>query len=90
MEGQEQIKDFSWALAMLREGKKVFRAGWHGRGLSIELQNPDENSKMTLPYIYLNVPVEEMVEFAAVPWVASQTDILSDDWEEYQEEEAGR
>jgi len=42
----------------------------------LELQIPDKNSKMTLPYIYLNTTCGNLV-----PWLASQTDILSDDWE---------
>ncbi len=47
----------------------------------LELQRPDAHSKMTLPYIYLNYP--ECVTYpygARVPWLASQTDMLSEDW----------
>lgn len=41
----------------------------------LELQVPDEYSKMTLPYIYMKT-----VSGGLVPWIASQTDILSEDW----------
>lgn len=70
--------DFGWALDMLRAGKRVCRSGWNGRGMYLQLQVPDEHSKMQRPYIYIN-PGPGWI----VPWVASQPDLLGDDWEEY-------
>ncbi len=87
--------DFGAALQELKRGNKVARSGWNGKGLWIELQTPDVHSKMTLPYIYLNYPggnvpsdapgcavtaASPYPEGARVPWLASQTDILADDW----------
>ena len=72
---------FGGAIASLRKGNKVARAGWNGKGLWLELQIPDVNSKMTLPYIYINYPSNaQNTPGARVPWLASQTDILTDDW----------
>lgn len=70
------------ALDVLRAGGKVRRIGWNGVGLWLELQEPDEHSKMTLPYLYLNYPVGSAAypNGARVPWLASQTDILAEDW----------
>ncbi len=68
-------QDFSWALKELRKGKRVFRFGWNGKDMYVELQSPDEHSKMTLPYIYMKT-----VQGDLVPWLASQTDMLSSDW----------
>lgn len=68
--------DFGWALEQLRQGRKVCRAGWNGARQWIALQVPDENSKMRKPYLYIR-PVDG--EF--VPWFASQTDLLAEDWE---------
>lgn len=77
----ESYVDFGGALALLREGKKVTRQGWNGKGLWLELQVPDEHSKMTLPYIYLNYPGDAPnTPGARVPWFASQTDMLAMDW----------
>jgi hypothetical protein len=42
----------------------------------LHLQVPDEHSKMTLPYIYMCT-----VDGDLVPWLVSQIDILSEDWE---------
>lgn len=66
---------FGDALGYLQHGGRVTRAGWNGKGMWLELQVPDEHSKMTLPYIYMRT-----AQGALVPWVASQTDILSFDW----------
>ena len=73
--------DFGQALLMLKEGHKVYRHGWNGKGLWLELQVPDEHSKMTLPYIYINYPSDAInTPGARVPWLASQTDLLANDW----------
>lgn len=67
--------DFSDALKAVKAGKKIQRKGWNGKGMWIEIQRPDKNSKMTLPYLYLNYP-----NGTRVPWLASQTDMLEEDW----------
>lgn len=51
------------------------REGWNGKDMYITLQCPDENSKMTQPYVYMKT-----AEGNLVPWVASQTDLLAEDW----------
>jgi hypothetical protein len=66
--------NFGDAISALKEGKRVSRTGWNGKGMWLELQVPDAHSKMTLPYVYLNYPR------ARVPWLASQTDMLAEDW----------
>lgn len=67
--------NFSEALMHVKVGKKITRKGWNGAGQFIERQVPDENSKMTLPYLYITT-----VSGDRVPWLASQTDILAEDW----------
>jgi len=68
---------FGNALTLLERGKKLTRAGWNGKGMYIELQKPDKNSKMTRPYIYMKTAQNDLI-----PWVASQTDLLAKDWVE--------
>lgn len=51
------------------------RAGWNGAGMWVALQRPDANSKMSLPYFYMQTAQGDLV-----PWVASQTDVLAEDW----------
>jgi uncharacterized protein DUF2829 len=67
--------NFSLALEELKLGTRVYREGWNGKGMWLEVQRPDEHSKMTLPYIYMSTPTNDLV-----PWLASQTDILAEDW----------
>lgn len=69
--------DFGDALASLKVGNRLTRHGWNGPGQFLTLQTPDENSKMTLPYIYITT-----VSGSRVPWLPSQTDLLAEDWEE--------
>ena len=80
-EGDEQRLTFGDAIHFLKAGKRVARHGWNGKGLWLEMQRPDERSKMTLPYLYLNYPNDSAnTPGARVPWLASQTDILCEDW----------
>lgn len=66
---------FGQAIELLKTGACVAREGWNGKGQYLSLQRPDEHSKMTLPYIYIRT-----VQGDLVPWLASQTDMLSEDW----------
>lgn len=73
--------NFGLALDALKHGDKVQRSGWNGKGLWLELQVPDAHSKMTLPYIFMSYPSDAInTPGARVPWLASQTDMLADDW----------
>ena len=73
--------DFGWALKVLKDGGSVQRSGWNGVGLWLELQRPDSHSKMTLPYIYICYPDDaKNTPGARCPWLASQTDVLAEDW----------
>lgn len=76
---------FDVAINALKRGCHVRRTGWNGKGMRLELQVPDEHSKMTLPYIFLVTP-NGVAEGATrthdrVPWLASQTDLLANDWQ---------
>jgi len=69
----EQNESFGWALAMLKKGHRVARRGWNGKGMHLFMRgrvNGDE-------------PV--IVMFTAQGktqpgWLASQADMLADDW----------
>ena len=67
--------DFGEALTELKDGVRVAREGWNGKDMYVELQAPDEQSKMRRPYLFMR-PVDGDL----VPWVASQTDLLAEDW----------
>ena len=72
---------FSEALEEVKHGKAIQRSGWNGSGLIVKAQFPDENSKMTLPYLYIEYPANsKTTPGARCPWLASQTDIMAEDW----------
>lgn len=77
--------NFGLAIEALRKGFRVCRRGWNGKGIFIELQTPDAYSKMTSPYIYIDTTGLQTQNTEApksrVPWLASQTDMLAEDWE---------
>ncbi len=66
---------FSEALDLLKEGERVARSGWNGKSMWLAHQVPDEFSKMSVPYIYMSTAQGDFV-----PWLASQTDLLAEDW----------
>lgn len=68
--------DIGQAIYQMKRGFPVSRAGWNGKGMYLEIQTPDEYSKMQLSYIYIKT-----VDDRLVPWVASQTDLLAEDWD---------
>lgn len=73
---------FSAALDMLKAGQRAARQGWNGKGMWIVLQRPDTHSKMTLPYLFIEYPAGHPAypQGSRVPWLASQTDLLAEDW----------
>ena len=75
---------FGKAIEELKAGRKCWRRGWNGKGIFIELQNPDENSKMTTSYIFIDttglITENQAAPKSLVPWLASQTDMLAEDW----------
>lgn len=71
------METIGWAVKQLHNGARVARSGWNGKNMYLELQVPDVNSKMTLPYVYMRTAQGDLV-----PWLCSQTDLLATDWEQ--------
>lgn len=76
--------NFGKAIETLKMGARVARKGWNGKGIFLELQVPDEHSKMSSPYIYIDTTGLQTdnpdAPKSLVPWLASQTDMLAEDW----------
>ncbi len=67
--------DFGRALDALREGLKVQRTGWNGKPVYIVLKEVySKESKGSTAEIFCPTQGD------LVPWLASQTDILAEDW----------
>lgn len=67
---------FEGALRFLKTGGRATRQGWNGKDMWLGLQRPNHKSMMTLPYIFMRTAQGDLV-----PWLASQTDLLAEDWE---------
>lgn len=65
---------FSSALNLLKQGHAVRLPHWKP-DVRIKMQTPDEHSKMTAPYLYVES------RFGRVPWVITQVELLSCSWE---------
>jgi len=76
--------NFGEAIHEMKAGRNVARNGWNGKGIFIAIQFPGENSKMTSPYIFINTTGlqtdNDYAPKSLIPWLASQTDMLADDW----------
>ena len=78
--------DFGQAIEALKQGKKAARAGWNGKNMF--LLNVPSNKWGIIEEIGLNIPKENLSPWIGmktadghfVPWLASQTDILAEDW----------
>ena len=80
---------FGLAIALLKRGERVARAGWNGKGMWLHLKRyvegaehlvqllpPDVLKIQALPWIGMKT-----ADNYFVPWLASQTDILAEDWQ---------
>lgn len=70
---------FSQAFDAIKEGRPMTREGWNGKGLKVEMQTPDEKSKMGNPYLYIDATA---LGGKLNPWVPSQTDLFARDWKD--------
>lgn len=81
---------FSQALELLKAGGRVARAGWNGKGMFIFLV-PGSTFKVNRPPLLGIYPEGTEVNYCphidmktadgkVVPWLASQTDVLAEDW----------
>ena len=79
---------FGWALAKLRDGCRLSRAGWNGKGMWLYLVPANSypaQTEVAKRYLGMEIPYRayiamKTVDNDVVPWVASQTDILAEDW----------
>ena len=82
--------NFGHALEFLKRGQKVARSGWNGKGMFLFLVN-GSTFLVNRPPLLGIYPEGTTVNYHAhidmktaqdtvVPWLASQTDVLADDW----------
>lgn len=87
--------NFGQALEAVKSGAKIYREGWNGKGMWLRLVNPPQSATpsdwrydVTCGDEYTFVPGVKLLPWIGmktadgcfVPWLASQTDILAEDW----------
>ena len=88
---KEKLCSFEDALYYLKLGKRVARIGWNGKGMWLVLayatdtnykeQSIEFNKRYDGVQSYLeNFIVMKTVDNKLIPWLASQADILAEDW----------
>lgn len=85
-----ELLTFSTALLLLKGGEKIARVGWNGAGMFLYLVD-GSNFAVNRPPLLGIYPEGTQISYRphidmktaqgdCVPWVASQTDLLADDW----------
>ena len=82
--------DFGAALQALKHGQKVAREGWNGKGMFLFLVHGSVFKVNRPPLLGIYTEGTEInyrphidmktVDGEIVPWLASQTDMLAEDW----------
>lgn len=83
--------DFGAALNYLKGSYKVARSGWNGKGMFVFLVHGSTFQVNRAPLLGI-YPAGTTIDYRPhidmktadgqiVPWVASQTDLLAEDWE---------
>ena len=86
-----ELLNFGDALMLLKNGQKVARLGWNGKGMFLFLV-PGSVFKVNRPPLLGIYPEGTEISYCPhidmrtadgkiVPWLASQTDVLAEDWQ---------
>lgn len=82
--------NFGEALDQLKAGRRVVREGWNGKGMFLFLV-PGSTFKVSRPPLLGIYPEGTTIQYqphidmktaqgTVVPWLASQSDVLAEDW----------
>ncbi|QQA77051.1 DUF2829 domain-containing protein [Pectobacterium parmentieri] len=88
------MMNFGQALEAVKSGAKIYREGWNGKGMWLKLVKPPQSAAPHELKYDVNdgdeyQPVKERLlpwigmktaDDCFVPWLASQTDMLAEDW----------
>lgn len=86
----DELLNFGDALNLLKQGAKVARCGWNGKGMFLFLV-PGSTFNVSRPPLLGIYPEGTEINYCPhidmktadgkiVPWLASQTDMLAEDW----------
>lgn len=87
----DDIQEIGWAVKQMRNGSRVRRQGWNGKGMFLFLV-PGSTFEVNRPPLLGIYETGTVINYHAhvdmrtatgeiVPWLCSQTDLLATDWE---------
>lgn len=92
-ETEQKNFDFGIAIKLIKEGKKVQREGWNGKNQYIELATgiSYKNNDEEIVNVFHNDIESKAIAFVGTSgvqlgWLASQADMLAEDWKIVEEE----
>lgn len=86
----DETMDIGQVVKAMKDGKKVARAGWNGKGMFLYYVPANSYPAQTdiakeafngEPVPYGAYVAMKTAQGNVVPWLASQTDLLAEDWE---------
>jgi hypothetical protein len=85
--------NFGAATTLMKSGWSVGRQGWNGKGMFLyyvpggvyPAQTDVAKRRIGDTVEYLPYIAMKTVQGPVVPWLASQTDVLANDWEVYED-----
>jgi hypothetical protein len=80
------VMTFGQAIDAMKSGRRVSRQGWNGKGMYLRLVRPYLDKAYTVTEVepidgtLLDYIGMKTATGGFVPWLASQTDMLAEDW----------
>ena len=74
---------FGWALFMMKRGHRVMRRGWNGKGMYLFLFNFAAVGIRGIDHLKPCIIMHTAQGHDQPGWLASQPDMLEEDWKEY-------
>jgi hypothetical protein len=73
---------FGLAVEALKQGQRVARAGWNGKGMYLQYVDGADWDIFTINsgFPFRSFIAMKTVDDEIVPWLASQSDVLAEDW----------
>lgn len=75
--------NFGDAIRAMKDGKKVAREGWNGKGMFVFLVCPTEiktDANVGFYSVHQSIAMRTVDSSIVIGWLASQVDMLAEDW----------
>lgn len=77
--------NFEQALALIKTGHLLTRPSWNGKGMYVLFVSGQMIRLYYPEYPYESFVAIKTADEKMIPWVISQSDLLAEDWQEFEE-----